>query len=188
MKERWTGIDKVKEKFGVRPERVIEVLGLMGDSVDNIPGVHGIGEKTAAKLIQAHGSIEEIYRHMDKVEKRYQPILERDKAAAELSRRLATIKTDVPLGLKVEDLKIGNPDKDKLVALFREMEFTKLISQLGETAPAADRRTLSYEKYRAVMTEKELAGVVAELKGARRISLDLETTSSDPMRATIVGV
>ena len=188
MKERWTGIDQVKEKFGVAPERVIDVLGLMGDSVDNIPGVHGIGEKTAAKLIQAHGSIAEIYRHLDKVEKRYQPILERDRAAAELSRRLATIKTDVPLGLEVGELKIGSPDQQELITLFREMEFTKLISQLGDTAPAADRRTLSYEKYRAVMTEKELAGVVAELRGARRISLDLETTSSDPMRATIVGV
>ena len=187
MKERWTGIDQVIEKFGVPPERVIDVQGLMGDSTDNIPGVHGIGEKTAAKLIQAHGSIDELYRNLEKVEKRWQPLLERDRAGAELSRRLATIKTDVPLPLKVEDLKVGSPDKEKLVALFREMEFTKLISQLGEPAPA-ERRTLSYEKYRAVMTEKELAGVVAELRGARRISLDLETTSSDPMRATIVGI
>jgi len=187
MKDRWTGVDQVKERWGVGPERVIDILGLMGDATDNIPGVHGIGEKTAAKLIQAHGSIESIYRNLAQVEKRWQPILERDRAGAELSRRLATIKTDVPLGLKVEDLRVGTPDKDKLVALFREMEFTKLVTQLGE-APTEERRTLSYEKYRSVLSKKELEAVVAELKGARRISLDLETTSADPMRAAIVGI
>jgi DNA polymerase-1 len=187
MKERWTGVDQVKERFGVGPDRVIDVLGLMGDATDNIPGVHGIGEKTAAKLIQAHGSIDTLYRNLDQVEKRWRPLLERDRAGAELSRRLATIKTDVPLGLKAEDLRLGTPDKEKLAALFREMEFTKLVTQLGETAPA-DRRTLSFEKYRTLLTPDELAAAVAELRAARRISLDLETTSSDPMRAVIVGI
>jgi DNA polymerase-1 len=187
MKERWTGVDQVKERFGVAPDRVIDVLGLMGDAVDNIPGVHGIGEKTAAKLIQAHGSIENLYRNLATVEKRWQPLLERDRAGAELSRRLATIKTDVALGIKVEDLRIGAPDKAKLVELFRELEFTKLISQLGE-APSPERKALSFEKYRAILSAEELAATVEELRAARRISLDLETTSADPMRAVIVGI
>jgi DNA polymerase-1 len=187
MKERWTGIDQVVEKFGVPPERVIDVQGLMGDATDNIPGVHGIGEKTAAKLVQAHGSIDEIYRHLDKVEKRWQPMLERDRAGAELSRRLATIKTDVPLPLKVEDLVPGTPDKERLSKLFRELEFTKLLDQVGG-APDPERKTLSFDKYRTVTTAGELDEVVRDLRKAPRISLDLETTSVDPMRAQIVGI
>ena len=187
MKDRWTGIDQVVEKFGVPPERVIDVQGLMGDSTDNIPGVHGIGGKTAAKLVQAHGSIDEMYRHLDRVEKRWQPVLERDRAGAELSRRLATIKTDVALPLKLEDLTPGTPDKAKLAELFRELEFTKLLDQLGG-APAAERKTLSFEKYRTILTAAALKEVVAEVRKARRLSLDLETTSADPMRAAIVGI
>ncbi|HTF56868.1 MAG TPA: DNA polymerase I [Planctomycetota bacterium] len=187
MKEQWTGIDQVVAKFGVPPERVIDVQGLMGDPTDNIPGVHGIGEKTAAKLIQAHGSIDEIYRHLDRVEGRWRALLERDRAGAELSRRLATIKTDVPLPVKVDDLKPGTPDKARLAALFRELEFTRLLQDLGE-APAPERKTISYEKYRTVFTPDELKETVAELRKARTISLDLETTSADPMRAAIVGI
>ncbi|HKS15686.1 MAG TPA: DNA polymerase I, partial [Planctomycetota bacterium] len=187
MKERWTGIDQVVEKFGVPPERVIDVQGLMGDSTDNIPGVHGIGEKTAAKLVQAHGSIDEIYKHLDKVEKRWQPMLERDRAGAELSRRLATIKIDVPLPLKVEDLVPGTPDKEGLSKLFRELEFTKLLDQVGG-APAPERKTLSFEKYKAILSAGDLDDVVRDLRKAPRISLDLETTSADPMRAEIVGI
>ncbi len=187
MKEKWTGIDQVKEKFGVTPERVVDVQGLMGDATDNIPGVHGIGEKTAAKLIQAHGSFDEVFRHLDRVEKRWQPLLERDRAGAELSRRLARIKTDVPLPVKIDDLAPGTPDKAKLADLFRELEFTRLLDQVGG-APAPERRTLSYEKYRTVSTDEELADVIKDLRRAKRISLDLETTSADPMRATIVGI
>jgi len=187
MKEQWSGIDQVVAKFGVPPERVIDVQGLMGDPTDNIPGVHGIGEKTAAKLIQAHGSIEELYRHLDKVEPRWRALLERDRAGADLSRRLATIKTDVPLPVTVDDLQPGTPDKAKLASLFRELEFTRLLEQIGE-APAPERKTLSFEKYKAILKSDELRATVAELRKSRTISLDLETTSADPMRAAIVGI
>ena len=187
MKEQWTGLDEVKAKFGVPPERVIDVLGLMGDSTDNIPGVRGIGEKTAAKIVAAHGSIPEIYSRLDRVEERWRRLLEKDRAGAELSRRLATIKRDVPLPLEVEELKPGEPDRAKLAEFFRSLEFTKLLDQLGEP-PAAERRTLSYAGYRSVMTAEDLEATLKELKPARTIALDLETTSSDPMRAAIVGI
>jgi len=187
MKGQWTGLDEVKAKFGVPPERVIDVLGLMGDSTDNIPGVRGIGEKTAAKIVAAHGSIPEIYSRLDRVEERWRRLLEKDRAGAELSRRLATIKRDVPLPLEVEDLEPGEPDRAKLAEFFRSLEFTKLLDQLGEP-PAAERRTLSYAGYRSVMTAEDLEATLKELKPARTIALDLETTSSDPMRAAIVGI
>jgi DNA polymerase-1 len=187
MKEQWSGLDQVKEKFGVPPERVIDVLGLMGDSTDNIPGVQGIGGKTAAKLVAKHGSIPDLYARLDQVEERWRRALEKDREGAELSRRLATIKCDVPLPVRVEDLKPGEPDRARLAELFRSLEFTKLLDQLGEPR-APERRTLSYAGYRSVMTAEDLESTLRELAPARTIALDLETTSADPMRATIVGI
>jgi len=138
-KDRWIGADQVKEKFGVAPEQIIEVMGLMGDAVDNIPGVKGIGEKTAIALIQQFHTLENLYDHLDQVEQsklrgaaRIRKVLEEGKEAAFLSRRLATVKNDVPLAVSLEDLRFQGLDKDKMQPLFAELEFTQILKTLNQ--------------------------------------------------------
>jgi DNA polymerase-1 len=133
-KDRWIGKDEVNEKFGVAPEQVIEVMGLMGDAVDNIPGVKGIGEKTASALIQQFQTLENLFAHLDEIEQmklrgasRLRKILEAGKNDAFLSRDLARVKRDVPLGTRLEELRFAGFDLDKSRALFTELEFSNLI-------------------------------------------------------------
>ena len=133
-KDRWIGKDEVREKFGVTPEQVIEVMGLMGDPVDNIPGVKGIGEKTAIALIQQFETLENLYGRLDEVKKmklrgaaRVRDMLEEKKDFAFLSRDLATVKRDVPVAIELEQLRRTGFDLDKVRALFTELEFTNLI-------------------------------------------------------------
>jgi 5'-3' exonuclease len=134
-KDRWIGRDEVREKFGVAPEQVIEVMGLMGDAVDNIPGVKGIGEKTASALIQQFQSLENLFARLDEIEQmklrgaaRLRKILEAGKDAAFLSRELATVKRDVPLNTGLPELQFTGFNLEKTRALFTELEFTNLIT------------------------------------------------------------
>jgi DNA polymerase-1 len=133
-KDRWIGAAEVREKFGVAPQQVIEVMGLMGDAVDNIPGVKGIGEKTAIALIQQFRTLENLYDHLDEVEQmklrgaaRVRKILEEKKTEAFLSRDLATAKRDVPMERAMESLRARAPDIDKVRELFSELGFTNLL-------------------------------------------------------------
>ncbi|MBI2987042.1 MAG: hypothetical protein HYY45_09770 [Deltaproteobacteria bacterium] len=136
-KDKWIGLDGVKEKFGVEPEKVVEVMGLMGDSSDNIPGVKGIGEKTAIALIQRYHSLENLFAHLDDLEQsglkgieRIRKALVAGKEAAFLSRLLATVKTDVPIQVELEDLRYRAWDREKLQAIFSELGFTQLVKTL----------------------------------------------------------
>jgi len=133
-KDRWIGKDEVRQKFGVRPEQVIEVMGLMGDAVDNIPGVKGIGEKTAGTLIQHFQTLENLYDHLGELEElklrgsaRVRGLLEKDKAKAFLSRDLATVKRDVPIDIGLPELQFTGFNLEKIRTLFTELEFTNLI-------------------------------------------------------------
>jgi DNA polymerase-1 len=133
-KDRWIGKDEVKQKFGVAPEQVIEVMGLMGDPVDNIPGVKGIGEKTAIALIQQFATLENLYDHLDEVKQmklrgaaRVRDLLEEKKDTAFLSRDLATVKRNVPVETELTQLKFTGFDLDKTRALFTELEFSNLL-------------------------------------------------------------
>lgn len=136
-KERWIGAHEVKAKFGVEPQRIVDVMGLMGDSVDNIPGVRGIGEKTAITLIQQFHSLENLFEHLEDLDKtelrgiaRIRKALEEGKEAALLSRELATAKIDVPIQVEMDQLRFSHPDRDKLRVLFEELEFTNLLKLL----------------------------------------------------------
>jgi len=136
-KDKWIGLQEVREKFGVEPDKVIEVMGLMGDSTDNIPGVRGIGEKTAIALIQRYHSIENLFSHLDDLDQsglkgveRIRKALLADKEAAFLSRTLATVKSDVAIELELDDLRYQGWDKQKLQALFSELGFTHLVRAL----------------------------------------------------------
>lgn len=141
MRAQWAGIDEVRRKFGVEPQEVVEVVGLMGDSIDNIPGVKGIGEKTAIALIQKFHNLENLFDHLDELDKagikgsaRVRKALLEGKEAAFLSRDLATVRTDVPVQVELEQLRYHGPSKEKLRELFTELEFTQLLKGLDAEA------------------------------------------------------
>ncbi len=182
MKDKQSGIPEVFERFGVGPELVPDILGLAGDSSDNIPGVPGIGEKTAIKLIQEFGSLDQLLERAGEVKgKNGERLLEfRDQAL--LSRRLATIERNVPLEVNPDDLVAREPDTPALNAFFKQYGFTTLIKEL--TAQA----TLSTESYHTVTSHEELETLVSALEQAGEFAFDLETTSLDPRLAEVVGL
>ena len=182
MKGTESGIAQVIERFGVEPERVIDVLGLAGDSSDNIPGVPGIGEKTAAKLIQEFGSLDALLDRAAEVKGKNGEKLREFRDQAILSRRLATIERNVPLEFNLEALSAREPDQETLNVFFKRFNFTSLIKEL--TAKA----TLSAEQYHTITTTAELDKLIAQLEQSGEFALDLETTSLDPRLAKIVGL
>jgi len=133
----WSMADEkdVMEKFGVKPEQVIDVLALMGDTSDNVPGVPGVGEKTATTLIQEFGSFENLYKNLDKVQKpKVKEALEKNRKLADLSKELVTIHCEVPLKPKAKDLVCEQPDMAKVRELFQELEFTRSANRVEEYA------------------------------------------------------
>ncbi|HDO1322651.1 TPA: DNA polymerase I [Aeromonas veronii] len=209
MKDVKTDREGVIEKFGVPPELIIDYLALMGDKVDNIPGMTGVGEKTALALLQGIGSIDEIAANLDKVaalgfrgSKAFADKFREQEEQVRLSYRLATIKTDVELEQSLEELLLKPVDKESLLAVYREYELRNLIKELesgGEegsesagqdeagdesTAPVAAIET----DYRCILDEAEFDGWLEQLKTAPLFAFDTETTSLDYMEARIVGV
>lgn len=164
-KDKFIGEAGVREKFGVAPSRVTDALGLAGDKSDNIPGVAGIGVKTAAKLIEAHGTIEEMLGALDSVTpERMRKKLEGHREDALLSKKLATLDYEVPMDFKVEDFLNAGPDLDSLSKLLRELEFVKLIKELIPAAPI--------EAFVEVVKDEEsLERLVAAVKKAGRVTL-----------------
>src|SRR5262245_9892683 len=136
MKNKLLGPAEVQEKFGVPPAQVGDVLALMGDGVDNVPGVDGIGPKTAAELINRFGSIAGLLANVSEVKGKKGEALAAAREAVLVSRQLVALRTDVPLDTRLEDLRRAEPDKAALAALFRELEFTRLITQEKLTEPA----------------------------------------------------
>jgi DNA polymerase-1 len=182
MKDKQSGIPEVIERFGVGPELVPDILGLAGDSSDNIPGVPGIGEKTAIKLIQEFGSMDQLLERAGEVKGKNGEKLREFREQALLSRRLATIECNVPLEINPDDLIAREPDTPVLNAFFKQYGFTTLIKEL--TAQA----TLSTESYRTIVTAEELETLALALERAGEFAFDLETTSLDPRVAEIVGL
>ena len=182
MKEKESGIPEVAERFGVGPERVIDILGLAGDSSDNIPGVPGIGEKTAIKLIQEFGSLDELLVRAGEVKGKMGERLREFAEQALLSRRLATVDYRVPLAWSYDDLAATPPDNQRLGALFKEYGFTTLMKELTSAA------TLATDQYRTVLDEPAFRELLERLRTAERFAVDLETTSLNTLEAEIVGI
>ncbi|MBU2234120.1 MAG: DNA polymerase I [Proteobacteria bacterium] len=183
MKDKTYDVAAVKERFGVGPEQVVEILGLMGDASDNIPGVPGIGPKGAIRLIEQFGGIEEILAHPEQIHnlKTREAIL-RNADQARLSRELAQIRTDAEIAFDIEACRRREPDRELLIALYKEFEFSSLLQELkinGEQA-AGD--------YRIVRTPEELEALVVRLGQVRDFSLDPVTSSAEAMRASLVGL
>ncbi len=194
MKDKRFEKAEVIDKFGVPPEKVIEVMGLMGDSSDHIPGVKGVGPKTATELIQKYGSIEKLYKNIEDIDKqKLKDKLETDKENALLSRQLVTIDTEMKLDCKVEDLKMREPDTDKLRSMFTELGFKSLLENLpaGEgtagVPPVSDFSKIE-SNYQTILDEQSLESLLKFLKKSKKFALDLETTSKHPTRAEMVGI
>jgi len=182
MKEKESGVPEVAERFGVSPEGVIDILGLAGDSSDNIPGVPGIGEKTAIKLIQEYGSLDELLSRAGEVKGKTGERLREFADQARLSRQLATVERNVPLAWSFDDLVLSPPDNRRLAELFKEYGFTTLMKELTGAA------TLPTEEYRTVLDEAGFTPLLAMLRETGGFAVDLETTSLNPLEADIVGI
>ncbi len=216
-------VSSFKEKFGLNPEQFIDVLALMGDSADNVPGVPGIGEKTALKLLTEYQTLENVLEHAEEITgKRAREGLLNHSDSAILSKQLVTILTDVPLDLSWTDFLRKSPDLQRIKELFREFEFTTLYQrilrlfepngQLEETQARHEKvqgdlfgpesRTSSYAEipgaydryaedevaYTLISHPEQLSKLVERLREERSISFDTETTSTDAMMASLVGI
>ena len=184
MKNKIYDIPAVKEYFGVEPENVAEVLGLMGDATDNIPGVPGIGQKTARNLIGEFGTIENILANVAKVKNpRIRESLEKNAALARMSRELAILGDHDGVEFNLEAARQKEPDRLRLRELFKEFEFLKLIDELDirDTRPGEI-------KFKTINTPADVEELVKRLKKAGRFSLSVEPSSDQPMSADIIGV
>lgn len=211
------GVEEVKNKYAIQsPLQVIDLLGLMGDASDNIPGCPGVGEKTAQKLIAQFGNIEDLLAHTDQLKGALRTKVEENRKQIEFSRFLATIKTDVPLPLDMDALKRESPDEEELRKIFQELEFRTLLERIfkekPKETPAATpgqgdlfgfftpETTSEPEKtnlatlhtlncnYQLVDNEEKLSQLLQNIVTQSVLSLDTETTSTDPIRAELVGM
>ena len=210
------GEKEVGEKYGIpTPAQVIDLLALMGDSADNFPGCPGVGEKTAAKLINQFGSIDNMLQHTDEIKGKLREKVENAVEDIKMSKFLATIRTDVPMQLDLDELKVEQPDETKLRAIFEELEFKTLINKFlnkGESKPKTDNnqldlfaenttnesdepknakfesiKTTQYE-YKLIENEEELRQLCDFFITKESISIDTETTSTDAISAELVGL
>ncbi len=185
MKGKVSRREEVIERFGVPPEQVLDILGLAGDTSDNIPGVPGIGEKTASTLIKEFGDIENLLANIDKVKgKKRQENLREFADQARLSRKLADLVYDLDIEVSAEDIVVEEPNRKVLEELFKTLEFHKLQQEF-----AAEKETVKVDTdYVTVATEAELDSLVAALKEAGTFAFDTETTSLNAVQAELVGL
>lgn len=210
------GEKEVGEKYGIpTPAQVIDLLALMGDSADNFPGCPGVGEKTAAKLINQFGSIDNMLQHTDEIKGKLREKVENAVEDIKMSKFLATIRTDVPMELDLDELKVEQPDETKLRAIFEELEFKTLINKFlnkGESKPKTDNNQLdlfaenttndsdepknakfesiktTQHEYKLVENEEELRQICDFFITKESVSIDTETTSTDAISAELVGL
>jgi DNA polymerase I len=182
----------VREKYGVGPEHIADFKALVGDPSDNIPGVHGVGEKTAIKLIQQFGSVEDIYKHLDEVEPtKLRDKLRENEATARRSKELATIVTQMPVELNLDETRVARFDRQQAADLFRELEFYSLLPRLPEAEgqPASvEVRSAAPTDYRLVSTPADLDDMVNRLAAAKSFAFDTETTTFNPLVSPLVGI
>ncbi len=184
----------VKEKYGVSPEQLADFKALTGDSSDNIPGIPGIGEKTAAALLRQFGSLEEIYARIDEVSPdRIRTLLQQHREQVFQNRELSRIVTLVPVTLDLDSCRVTAYDRQKVVELFRELGFAQLLSRLPQTIGPMESATAHVKTpvkgdYHIVTTQDELEGLLSRLSTVKEFAIDLETSSKEAMTADIVGV
>ena len=179
---------KVSEKWGVGPEHIIDLLGLMGDSSDNVPGVEGVGPVTAKKLIQKFGSMENIYENIDQIEnEKLKEKLLNSKESAFLSKQLVTILTDVKVDASLSDFEKKEVNNTKLESIFKELEFTGLLKKIGSGTNISPETVKRKKEYDLITSLDRLQSFADSIQEGEWLSVDLETTSVNPMIAEIVG-
>tara|TARA_B100000427_G_scaffold169646_1_gene141073 strand:- start:673 stop:3447 length:2775 start_codon:yes stop_codon:yes gene_type:complete len=202
MKNKFINKEDVHNKFGVEPESVVEVQALAGDSTDNIPGVPGIGVKTAAELINQYGNLENLLKNTDKIKqnKRRETLIE-NKEKALISKKLVTLKKDVPVKSKIEEFELKQIDRKKLYNFLREMEFNRLlssaISTYGEVKFESnnineknekDFSKINKKKYQLIVNENEIEKWLKDAEDIGEFSIDTETSSLNPHQAELIGI
>lgn len=183
MKDQRVNRVGVKEKFGVTPEQMIDLQALAGDSSDNVPGVPGIGPKTAGQLIAQYGSLEKLYQHLDEIKGKKRENLEQFQGQAKLSQWLVTLSEEVPLKESLENFQRQEPNEAACQELFQELEFQRLLEQFGGATSQ-----LSKKNYQMVQDQKSFAKLLPKLKKAKRLAVDTETTSLEFYQAQLVGL
>ena len=202
MKNKFITPEDIVNKFGVGPEKVIDVQSLAGDSSDNVPGVPGIGIKTAAELINKYGTLEKLLDNAQEIKqnKRRETLIE-NKDKAIISKKLVTLMKDAPVERKIEEFHLKEIDKDKLYKFLREMEFNRLLSsvisaygepELGEitkeTKPEKKQQNINKKNYHLITNEKEIDEWINEAEEAGELAIDTETSSLDAHQADLVGI
>jgi DNA polymerase-1 len=196
--------ERIRERYGLEPEQLIDYKGLVGDTSDNVPGVRGVGDKTATRLLNQYGTVEAIYDHLDEVSStRFRTALQAGREMAFLSKHLVTITADVPVQLKLQDCRLQDLDRERIVELFRELEFRTLVDRLPQIQPpgmlgqgtpsqlslfAEEQAPPEEANYHVVDTPAALERMVASLGQADAVAVDVESTSVDAMAAKLVGI
>ena len=197
MKSKVIGEKEVVEKFGVKPNQVIDVQSLAGDTSDNIPGVPGIGVKTAAELINKYKNLDTLLNNLDEIkQKKRKETLKLNVKNALLSRKLVTLKNDVPIKNELDTFRLKDVNKDKLFNFLREMEFNRLLSQVisfyGDNSKEATSTVklskIDTKKYINIDTDEKLDNLVAKIKNESLIAVDTETSSLNPLEAKLIGI
>jgi DNA polymerase-1 len=187
---------RFREEWGFPPPKLVDYKALVGDKSDNIPGVAGVGDKTATELLKKYGSLDSIYENLEDIPPRWRGKLEAGRDNALLSRTLATIRTDAPVRLVLEECRAGQYAREEVAALFQTLEFRTLLSRLPSSAAATVQLGMFAEvqphaepgRWHLVDDEVKLSGLMERIASAPLLSLDTETTSTDPMRAELVGI
>ena len=202
MKNKFITSEDIVTKFGVGPEKVIDVQSLAGDSSDNVPGVPGIGVKTAAELINKYGTLEKLLENANEIKqnKRRETLIE-NKDKAIISKKLVTLMKDVPVVRSIEEFKLKEIDKDKLHKFLREMEFNRLLSSVisvygqpsqeetkTEIATKIQQHNISKKNYHLITNEKEIDNWINEAEEEGEFAIDTETSSLDAHQAELIGI
>jgi len=183
MNDKVVDYQKIRQDYAIEPEQIIEVMALSGDSIDNIPGVPGIGEKTAINLIKDFSSLETLFENMDKIPKAsLKEKLEGSREQTLLSKKLVTINNAVPIEVTIDDLRLRAPEKETLANIFRELEFKSLMDKFTEHAE------LSKKDYRLILKRGELESLIDTIKKKAMVCVDTETTSKEYLIADLVGI
>ncbi len=180
MKDKILDEEFIREKFGIGPERITEFMALTGDAADNIPGIKGIGEKTARELLTEFGSLDDLLENTNRIKRdKVRALVSENADLARLSKKLTTLDTSVPLDIAIEELRLGEPDWASLLSLFRELEFGSLMKLI----PSENAREIHHETVLSPSGVREIASSIQD-----EIAFDIESTSRNPLAADLVGI
>ena len=178
--------EMVRERFsGLGPENITDFIALAGDATDNIPGVRGIGEKTAIELIKEFGSLDNIYKNLDKIKSEpRRKMLSEQEDSARISKELAMVDLNVPIEIDIADMRVKSPDSGKLLVIFKELEFKNFARDIASCNSDVHKEA----RYKTITSLGDFKNFIRELKGKFEFVLDTETTSERPMEAKLVGI